>query len=294
MESKAHALLAGLFTLFLGAAAVFSLLWFNTDTQEFRELIVVSRQDVSGLASQARVSYRGIDVGKVLNVRLDPQDRHNILIRVQVDKSLPLGEDVRARLFFQGITGIAGVMLEDDEENNNLLPLTVDGELPRIPLRAGLITQLQDALPELLGEARTLLKQANALLNEENRRNVALMLARLESVSERADQALSAENVQALSGTVRHMPLLVDDARQMAQHIDGVATRLDSVLGQGDDWNEGLVPQLSRMSRELTATSRQLDRVLRTLERSPQSLIFGAPSARPGPGEAGFVPPEQP
>ncbi|MCL2020597.1 MAG: MlaD family protein [Betaproteobacteria bacterium] len=302
MESRAHALLAGLFTLLLGAAAVFSLFWFSaSNNRDFRELLVVSRQNISGLSPQARVSYRGIEVGRVLDIRLDPQDRRDILIHVQIDKNLPLGGDASARLSYQGITGVARIMLEDNEDSENLLPESISGQLPRIPLRAGLMNQLQDGLPELLGEAQSFMKQANALLNEENRRNLSFALARFESASARADQTLgsmqqmlSAENVRAMSEAMQKMPLLVEEARQMAQRVDSVAARLDSALGQGSDWNEGLVPQFSRMSRELTATSRQLDRVLKMLERSPQSLLLGAPPARPGPGEAGFTAPEEP
>jgi len=302
MESRAHALLAGLFTLFLGAAAVFSLYWFGAaDSQDFRELIVVSRQNISGLSPQGRVSYRGIEVGRVLDIRLDPDDRRDILIRIQVDKQLPLGENVSARLSYQGITGVARIMLEDGEESKNLLPVSVAGKLPRVMLRASLMNQLHDGLPELLDEAQFFMKQANALLNDENRNNFALALARFESASARADQALDSlqqmlapENVRAMSLAMQKMPLLVEEARQMAERVDGVATRLDKALGQGSEWNEGLVPQFSRMSRELTATSRQLDRVLKMLERSPQSLIIGAPPARPGPGEAGFGGAEQP
>jgi len=37
-------------------------------------------------------------------------------------------------------------------------------------------------------------------------------------------------------------------------------------------------------------TSRQLSRVLRILEDTPQGLVFGAPAQSPGPGESGFNP----
>jgi len=300
MENRAHALLAGLFTLLLGLVTLGSLFWFGASSnQEARELVVVSRQNISGLLPQARVSYRGINVGRVVDIRLDPLDRRDILIHVQVDKDLPLGRDVRAYLAYQGITGAAKLMLEDDETGKNLLPETLSGQIPRIPLHANLMNQLQEGLPELLGEARIFMKQANALLDEENRQNLSLALVRFESASKRADdalgalqQTLSTENVHSLSEAMRNMPALVEEARRMVRSVDDVATRLDNALGQGSDWGEGVVPQISRMSRELTETSRQLSQVLKMLERSPQSLIFGAPPARPGPGEAGFVTPE--
>jgi phospholipid/cholesterol/gamma-HCH transport system substrate-binding protein len=41
------------------------------------------------------------------------------------------------------------------------------------------------------------------------------------------------------------------------------------------------------MAIEMTQASRQLSRVLRIVEDSPQSLVFGAPALPPGPGEPG-------
>ena len=46
-----------------------------------------------------------------------------------------------------------------------------------------------------------------------------------------------------------------------------------------------------KLAEEFGSSSRQLNRVLQTLEDSPQSLIFGRQNALPGPGEAGFVAP---
>jgi phospholipid/cholesterol/gamma-HCH transport system substrate-binding protein len=49
-----------------------------------------------------------------------------------------------------------------------------------------------------------------------------------------------------------------------------------------------LMPRLNEMARDFSVTSRQLSRVLRILEDTPQGLVFGAPALPPGPGEAGF------
>jgi phospholipid/cholesterol/gamma-HCH transport system substrate-binding protein len=50
------------------------------------------------------------------------------------------------------------------------------------------------------------------------------------------------------------------------------------------------MPRLSELASDFSATSRQLGRVLRLLEDSPQGLVFGVPGAAPGPGEPGFKP----
>ena len=85
MENRSHALLAGLFVLLLGAAALFAMWWFGGQREATRDFIVVTRQNVTGLSPQGQVRYRGITVGKVQSIRLDPQDSANILIRIRVE-----------------------------------------------------------------------------------------------------------------------------------------------------------------------------------------------------------------
>jgi phospholipid/cholesterol/gamma-HCH transport system substrate-binding protein len=48
------------------------------------------------------------------------------------------------------------------------------------------------------------------------------------------------------------------------------------------------MPRLNELSSDFSMTSRQLSRVLRILEDTPQGLVFGAPAVQPGPGESGF------
>ncbi len=55
-----------------------------------------------------------LTVGKVENIRLDPKDSHTILIRISVDKDLPLTKNAYAQLGYQGLTGLAFVQLNDE------------------------------------------------------------------------------------------------------------------------------------------------------------------------------------
>jgi phospholipid/cholesterol/gamma-HCH transport system substrate-binding protein len=49
------------------------------------------------------------------------------------------------------------------------------------------------------------------------------------------------------------------------------------------------MPRLNELATDFSLTSRQLSRVLRILEDSPQGLVLGVPAAPPGPGEPGFT-----
>ena len=60
MENRAHALIAGIFLLLLGAALAGAAVWFQGDTVERVNYTVVSRTGVSGLNLKAPVKLRGV------------------------------------------------------------------------------------------------------------------------------------------------------------------------------------------------------------------------------------------
>jgi phospholipid/cholesterol/gamma-HCH transport system substrate-binding protein len=70
MENRSHALVAGLFTLFLGVAVLLSVWWIGGKHETSRDYVVVTQQNVTGLSLQGQVRYRGIRVGKVQAIEL--------------------------------------------------------------------------------------------------------------------------------------------------------------------------------------------------------------------------------
>lgn len=299
MENRSHALIAGLFTLVLGVAALLSLYLFSERREDTREVLVVTKQNVTGLNPQAQVRYRGIRVGKVLDISLDPADVSNILILIEVEQLVPLTRGTTAKLSYQGVTGIAHVLLEDSGEDRDAL----QGQPPRIQMQPSLMDHLEEALPGVLRQAQGFLENANQVLGSQNRQHLGKTLANLESASahmngtlRQLQKLLSDENVASISAAARESAPLMGETRKLVEQLHGVSSRIEGILGEPASVAGGsnLVPRIHEMTVELTATSRQLNRVLQMLEESPQSLVFGSPPGIPGPGEPGFVPPATP
>ncbi|NJD24648.1 MAG: MCE family protein [Betaproteobacteria bacterium] len=303
MENRAHAIVAGLFTLFLGIAALTAFLWLRGNQDDLREYVVVTRQNLGGLNPQAQVRYRGIRIGKVTDIRLDADDPANILVTIAVADDIPLTKGTVAKLSYQGITGIAHILLLDSGRNPE--PLTGEGGgLPRITMTPSLMDELGESGMATLRYAQELMAAASATLNEENRRRFAATLTNLEAASSRMAPALEnldgtlvqvrrlldERTVQNVSAASKELGPLLADARQTLVRLQGAAERLET--GVGDPAGGGtaaLMPRLNELATDFSLTSRQLSRVLRLLEDSPQGLVFGVPAAVPGPGEPGFA-----
>lgn len=304
MENKSHAFAAGLFVLLLGAALLSALYWLNGDREATRDYIVVTKQNIGGLNPQAQVRYRGIRVGKVSDIRLDPQDRSNILVTIAVRADVPLSRGTVAKLGYQGVTGLAHILLL--ETGNGDDPLLPDGGAPpRIAMIPSLIDELGETGTATLVQAQQLMASANAMLTPDNARRLAATLANLEAASAglkpvlghldttlvQVNKLLDDRNVGRLSQAAADVGPLLGDARILLTRMQATSERIDLAVGDAAGGGAAaLVPRLNDMAADFSQTSRQLSRLLRILEDSPQGLVFGAPAVPPGPGEAGFAP----
>src|SRR3954466_15485830 len=106
MENKAHALIAGLFTIVLLTAAVLIAIWFNRDRVERVPYELATKLSIPGLNPQAAVRYRGVDVGRVDEVSFDPNVPGQILVHISVNPDTPITRSTYGTLGYQGVTGI--------------------------------------------------------------------------------------------------------------------------------------------------------------------------------------------
>ncbi len=309
MESRAHAFVAGIFTLLLGLASALAVFWLSGRQEATHEYVLVTQGNVSGLNTQAQVRFRGMRAGKVLNIDLDPKDPRNILITVSVSADLPMTKGTTAQLNYQGVTGLASVLLEDKGEN--VEPLTsTDGEPPRIALKPNFMDNLGDNATELMAQVRQVAERSSALLSDQNVKRIGQTLANIETASSGLSgsmkdlpqlmaslkQALNEENMKRLSKTLVNIEKASDEAaplaadlRSLVANLQGVAKKIDALTGEaGSELAQTTLPRLNVLLQELSVNSRQMSRLLDQLEDSPNMLIFGREARRPGPGEAGF------
>jgi phospholipid/cholesterol/gamma-HCH transport system substrate-binding protein len=295
MENRAHALAAGLFVILLGAALAAVALWFGGDTMTRARYILVSESPVTGLNPQATVRYRGVTVGKVENIRLDPENPHTILIGIAVDKNLPLTRHAYAQLGYQGLTGLAFVQLNDEDGKAERLDTGPD-DPPRIPLRPSLFDSITNSGQRLLGNASVMVERVNLLLEEENRKRFANILENTEQVTSRLKTMVAQlePGLKTIPGLATEASSVMKNADQLVIDLNQLTSKLNQKGGAIDGLSQtaGELTETMRKLREATEgikrTSRIVDRVLLQLEEQPRSLLFGKSPPLPGPGEEGF------
>lgn len=305
MENRAYAIAVGMFTLILGGALLVCLWWFSGGSQDTTRYLIVSEHSVFGLNSQAAVRYRGVRVGKVVDV--DLKDSREVYIQIRVDSDLPVTRGTRARIGTPSLTGQAYVIL-DDSGHDPAPPQKLPGSgIPLIAMDSAVAPSLTDGAQELMARVRRSSERIEALLSEENVGRLDTTLKNLASSSAKLDQALgqtaalasdmrrfaSPENARNLAETLDRvreasvrMGPAVDEFRAAMLRLNAASARID---GLGADLQGGLagdtLPRMNQMMSELQSDTRQLSRLLDDLERSPQSLLLGKREQATGPGE---------
>lgn len=301
MENKAHALLAGLFTVVLVIAAILIALWFRRDQTDQVPYEIATKLSVPGLNPQAAVRYRGLDVGKVESISFDPQVPGQILVRLAVKPDTPITKSTYGTLGYQGVTGIAYVQLDDDGKN----PVRIESnenQVARIEMRPSLFDSLQIKGIAILTQTEELTRRINTMLNPDNQK---MILSAFENVGRAADQIEAIP--RQLQPTLAKLPAVTDQANKtlasiatLSKNLDTLSTSLQAPNGTLDQLTAtidqiGLVAtkfelQVLPLANDGRSSMRSLNRTLDTLREQPESLLFGTHPPEPGPGESGFRP----
>ena len=152
METDKHYFFEGLFILVSCVAAAIVAVWLGS-TGRHDDLVyrIHFNESVSGLTVGDPVKFRGIDVGTVKSMRIDPDNSRLVLVDVRLRKETPVKTDTRASLALKGITGVVFVELNGgDPAAKTLLAVTPEGKVPEIPSEKTGLKAMLDDLPRIV------------------------------------------------------------------------------------------------------------------------------------------------
>ena len=317
MENRSHALMTGFFTIALLIAAVLAGIWFNRDSTERVPYLIATTESIPGLNPQAAVRYRGLEVGRVDDISFNPAVAGQIIIRLSVDPKAPVTKTTFATLGYQGVTGIAFIQLDDEKTGSPLLKSDT-AQVAAIPLRQGLLDQLEKRGLVILQKTEEITSKVNAMLGPDNQK---LMTDAFTKIGKTAEAY--AQIPKQLEPTLKRLPELTDKAAQSmasfnelsasatraTKNFDKLATTLQapdgpiqrmtetidrvggSLEGVTSDLELQTLPHVVAMTDEARTALRAVKRTATSLSDRPQGLLFGSGNASPGPGEPGFVAP---
>jgi phospholipid/cholesterol/gamma-HCH transport system substrate-binding protein len=250
METRAHHVLIGLFTVAAIAAALFFTFWLGKGggERQFDLFEVVFTEAVSGLSQGSAVEFNGIRIGSVDDLKLDPDDPRKVRARIRVDRHAPIRTDTRARLNLTGVTGLANIRLNSGEGGT---PLTAPpGQIPVIPTEPSSFNKLLASGGDVITNASELLAQAQELLSPQNIANISSTLEYLAQTT--GALAAEREDMRRLLRELARASGQTNTALAEATRLLATANRLIDEQGQKTlDSAQGSMVALERAMRTI-------------------------------------------
>jgi len=264
METRAHHLLVGLFTVFTVGAALIFALWMGKGSTEGRYTIydVLFNEAVSGLSKGSTVEFKGIRIGTVDDLRLDPADPRRVRARIRVDSAVPIYTDTHARLHTATITGLSTIRLT---EGRGELLKPRPGEIPIISTERSSLDKLLDRSEDVIFNTNDVLVRVQALLSESNLTHIERIL----------------NNLELATGSLANGR---EDMRQTLTQLSRASAQANTVLAEAsqlmqnanrllDGPGKGALDSMQHSMTSLERTTQTLDKLL-TDNRAPLDTGF--------------------
>jgi phospholipid/cholesterol/gamma-HCH transport system substrate-binding protein len=303
METRAHHVLIGLFTLIVVVAALLFGLWLakSSSDRQFSYYQVVFNEAVTGLSTGSAVQYNGIKVGDVTQLKLDAQDPRKVLAWIRLGGDTPVRQDTHAKLALTGVTGLAVIQLSGGSPGSPPLE-SKNGELPVIVADPSPLSRILANGEDLVMNINDVVARAGALLSPENmdrisrtldhldkatgaiadqRDDIRTLLRQLAEASRQANETLAQTQklVQSANGLVDNQgKATLDSARNALASVERVTANIDQLLSDNRAAINGGMQGFSELApaiRELRDAAGSLRGVTRRLDDNPTGFLLG-------------------
>ena len=280
METKANYVAVGAFVLACVIGLVVTILWLAgvQYSQEYAYYQAYFKGPVTGLGKGTVTRYNGIEVGRITNLEFDPSDPQRVIVTMQVQPNLNIREDSVASIDSQGLTGGSFVEISGGTANAPLLVAKDDQRYPVIRTKQSTFAQLEQSAPEVVAKLDIAASRLNDLLNDDNRRAIAHVLANLDETTQVIARH-SADIDATIANTNKAMANLSDATNNLTPTLEKVDLAVQKYGKVADDADafingDGLA-QLSDLVGETRRLVANLTRLTDDLNRTPTKLLFG-------------------
>jgi len=201
---------------------------FQTEA-DLKRYDILFEESVTGLELDSNVRYRGVPVGRVRDIRIDPENIERIRVTIEVRGDTPVKVDTKASLELQGLTGGIYVLLNEGTQGAAPLPGSETAPYPEIGSRPSNLAQIFEGAPELLAKGSLLLDRVTLLFSDENEAAVKEILVNVKTLTDTL-----ATQSGGLGELLTQAESTVTEIGSMSTEIEGLAKDLRAELTSDD------------------------------------------------------------
>ena len=317
MYSRVNYTIVGIFVLLFGAGLVWFAFWLAKYGihREFDTYKLLMTESVSGLSKDSVVKLRGVDIGRVSEIRIDPENIERIEIFLKIKRGIPIKENMVAHTQMLGVTGLLSIEIDGGTNSAKTLKPTAD-HIPVIPTAPSWFTKTTKGIGGLAERLNILLEKSQKLFNDKNIEtlgkildNTEVLTAKGKEVEEKAIVSLEEvdmtlrefrssmlnltkrfeeatkdfEYMRKDFGDIKKVTVpTVEKLMQTVRNFNRVTLKVEKSLDRGD-YNVKKI--FEPLLVDIGIVSNQINDLAREFEQSPSDVLFKSRRKRQGPGE---------
>jgi phospholipid/cholesterol/gamma-HCH transport system substrate-binding protein len=303
MEREANYVAVGAFVLLITAMAALFVYWYSDtrDQRSFNRYEIYFDGSVSGLSPGSQVRYLGVDVGRVVAIKLDPRTAERVEVIVDIDSNAPISDRTLAQLAIQGVTGLLNIdlLLQRPGAPPEALMAPVASEhYPVIRSVRSSFDVFLNGLPQVMSQVGELAARGNKVLANENIAAFSRLVANLDHASASlpqtaqaaaqlvaelraatsASQGLIADLRSITTSATPELAATLSQLRVSAGHLEKASEQLDAMLADDRGAVHGFLqqglPQIEALARDGRAAAQELQQLARSLRENPAQLLY--------------------
>ena len=319
MNNRVNYTLVGFLVFFAITLILFFTYWLLRPSveEDVKKYNIYFDESVLGLNIDAPVKYRGINVGKVSSLEINPKNMEQVEVAITILKTTPIKVDTVAKLTAQGITGLSYINLSMGSKDAPNLVAKDDEKYPSIKTVPSFFENIESSFGSVSGKLTSTLTQTEKLLNDENQKQIAIVLKKTANVMDKLDRVLDKKTMKGIQSSVKNIDNFTKKIDNMTPNVDkfidnsivwedkisssfnsimvsylGIKSSMDEIkraVASGEfnikDIAGDVMPTLNNTLHEAQELMIKLDGIVEQYERSPGDILFKQEEPKIGPGE---------
>lgn len=320
MNNRVNYVVIGILVLIGIAGMALFAFWLLKPTKEsqMQRYAIYFNESVLGLNLDAPVKYKGLSVGKVVDLRISKHNLEQVEVLVEILKETPIKTSTEAQLTSQGITGLSYINLTiNGDIDAKPLVAKKNEEYPVIKSVPSILIKLENRFIDISEDLAEALQKTSRLLSDKNQeeittllKNSALMISKINSMLDDNTTQNFRDSMKNLKSASEKIDMLIPRVDELViksgRFEDNISGAFDSIkksyLGIQDSINTfseaiesgelnikeitgDVVPTMNNALLDMKNLILKIQETINRYERSPADIMLMHEEIKKGPGE---------
>jgi phospholipid/cholesterol/gamma-HCH transport system substrate-binding protein len=310
MYSKVNYTIVGIFVLIFTTGLIWFALWLAKYGihREYDTYKLYMTESVTGLSKDSVVKLRGVDIGHVSEIRIDPKNIEHVEVFLKIKRGVPIKIDMTAHTNMLGITGLLSIEIDGGNNASENLKPTED-YIPIIHTSPSWFNKTKDGLGGLTDDLIAISAKMRKLLTDKNIETIEKILDNSEVFTAKASGSLNNldDTLKEYKTSIKTMNKNFEEATKgfTKMQMDFTAIKkitiptVDSLMKTSKDFDRVMIKFEKSLDRgdynakkileptivDIGILTEEVSDLARELKQSPSDIFFKSRKHRRGPGE---------